>query len=225
MEKNGISIILASRERFNHLVDTINLFFEMANNKNNIEFIIRCDNDDHVFLKKINELPYFEKLKIIIGERYGGYIDLHKFYNEMASISTGKYIVPINDDLIPLTKGYDEIILSQFTKTPKIFIGNNNYSLDFEGWNFPIIDSRIIKELGYISRCVFYDGYLYFMLKDSGVYEVLPLNFSHLKINDNMTKEKNIVVSEINKNDIKHLDTFKSYMEEDKIKIINLINK
>ena len=63
------------------------------------------------------------------------------------------------------------------------------------------------------------------MLKNDNIYETLPIHFSHIKINDNLTKEKLITVNEINKNDIKHLDTFKEYMEEDRKKVLTLFDK
>ena len=225
MKKKTISILLASRERSEELIDTISLFYDLSYNKENIEFIIRLDNDDFDTISQINKLPYLEKLKIIIGPRYNGYIDLHKFYNESYKLSEGVFIFLINDDLKVLTKNYDKIILDTLNESPKIYTGIDNYALDYEGWNFPIIDYRIIEKIGYISRCVFYDGYLYFMLKNDNIYETLPIHFSHIKINDNLTKEKLITVNEINKNDIKHLDTFKEYMEEDRKKVLTLFDK
>ena len=217
-----ISFLLPTRERFDNCSQTIISFFENVKNPDNIEFIIRCDNDDLPFLQKLPLLPYFDKLKIIIGDRKRGYIDLHLFYNEMLKIATGKYIMPINDDLICKTKYFDDIILSKPIDDLKIYIGKNNNH--YQGWYFPIINKKILDEIGYLSRCVFYDGYLYFSLSELDIYRELPeLNFEHFKLNDNLSLSKNETLNKINSGNIKHLDLFKEYMNQDREKVKKIL--
>jgi hypothetical protein len=217
-----ISILLPTRERFENCSQTIISFFENVRNPDNIEFIIRCDNDDLLFLEKLHLLPYFNRLKIIIGDRERGYIDLHLFYNEMLKISTGKYVMPINDDLICKTKYFDDIILSKPIEDIKIYIGKNNNH--YQGWYFPIINKKILDEIGYLSRCVFYDGYLYFSLLELDIYREIPeLNFEHFILNDNLSLSKDKTLNEINSGNIKHLDLFKEYMNQDREKVKKIL--
>ena len=213
-----LSILLPTRERFDNCSQTISSFFDNAKDINNIEFIIRCDNDDLPFIQRLSLLPYFERLKIIIGDRKQGYIDLHVFYNEMLKLSNGNYVMPINDDLLCKCKFYDEIILSKSPNDIKIYTGNSDGR--YQGWYFPIINKKILNEIGYLSRCVFYDGYLYQMCSELDIYEEIPeLHFEHYAIYDKSSNLKEKTLSSINSNDVKHLDLFKNFIEEDKQKI------
>lgn len=217
-----ITLLLPTRGRFEHVSKTINSFFEMAKNKNNIQLILRCDNDDFDFLSKIKELPHLDSIQIIIGSRYGGYLDLHLFYNEMLKLAVGNFIIPINDDLICNTLNYDELILSKPIDDIKIYTGRNNGN--FQGWYFPIINKRILDELGYLSRCVFYDGYLYFSLVDLGIYEEIDFSCTHYVLKDKLSEDRDVVLNNVNSGSIKHLDNFKFFMEEDRVKIKRLLN-
>lgn len=218
-----ISLLLPTRDRFEHCSQTISSFFDNAKDVNNIEFIIRCDNDDLNFIQKLHLLPYFDKLKIIIGNRHRGYIDLHVFYNEMFKIANGNYVMPINDDLFCRCKNFDELILSRPIDDIKIYTGKSNGH--YQGWYFPIINKKILNELGYVSRCVFYDGYLYFSLLELGIYQEIPeLTFEHHHLQDNLSSIKEKTLSEINSSHSKHLDLFANFMEEDKQKIIKLLS-
>lgn len=218
-----ITLLMPTRSRFYEASNTISSFFEMAKNKDNIEFIIRCDSDDKEFLLKLTELPYFERIKVIIGNRYSGYYDLHLFYNEMLKLSTGNFIMPINDDLICETKNYDELILSKSVDDIKIYTGINKGN--YQGWYFPIINKKILDEIGHLSKCVFYDGYLYFSLKELGIYEDINLKFTHYQLKDKLSEDKDVVLKTINSGDKKHLDYFKNDMDANKIKIKNILKK
>lgn len=218
-----ISLLLPTRERFEHCSQTILSFFDNAKDINNIEFIIRCDNDDLNFVQKLHLLPYFHKLKIIIGDRHRGYVDLHIFYNEMLKIANGNYVMPINDDLFCKCKNFDEIILSKPINDIKIYTGKNNGN--YQGWYFPIINKKILDELGYLSKCVFYDGYLYFSLLELGIYQEIPeLIFDHYHFQDNLSNEKEKTLLEINSSELKHLDLFANFMEGDREKIRQLLS-
>lgn len=215
-----ISLLLPTRNRFEDCNRTIKSFFENAKNSQNLQLILRCDNDDLEFLKNIHKLDHIEKLTIIVGDKYDGYKSLHKFYNEMINFASGDYIMPINDDLICETKGFDEIIMSKNKEDIKIYVGVSNGN--YQGWYFPIIQKKIIQEIGHLSKSPFYDGYLYFSLNKLGIYEEIDINFTHHVLNDNLTENKNKVLLEINTK-VKNLDLFEDDMNNITKKISRLL--
>lgn len=145
----------------------------------------------------------------------------------MVNISNGKFIMPINDDLLCITKGYDDIILSNYDeKNIKILIGRNNYN--YQGWYFPIVDKRITDELGYLSKCNFIDGYLYKSMKDLNIYNEIDITFNHLHLDDNITYDiKKTYENKFEKNVLynKYYEEIEKYINEDKEKIKKLILK
>ena len=81
---------------------------------NNIEILIRIDNDDEILLNNIKLLESLPNTTITIGDRKGGWVDNHLFHTENCKISKGKFIQLWSDDLIMTTKDFDKIIQHKY---------------------------------------------------------------------------------------------------------------
>lgn len=85
-----VSILLPTRGRVQGLLTAIDSLYSLANNKSNLEFIFKADDDDKEtinIIHKISEL--IPNCKSIVSPRGRGYMDLHIWINQMCSVATG----------------------------------------------------------------------------------------------------------------------------------------
>ena len=73
-----------------------------------MEAVVRLDYDDADSILRLNEILR-KNVKVIIGDRYRGYPDLHRFVNECAAMSVGKLLMAFNDDSWIETQDWDRI--------------------------------------------------------------------------------------------------------------------
>lgn len=107
-----VSICIPSRNRPEQLVRCINSITDTVDNIEDIEILIRFDNDDYNTWSKMDMIPDMHNgkhlpLKITKGPRFGGYVDLWKLDNHLYSESRGEFQFHLNDDAIMTTKGWD----------------------------------------------------------------------------------------------------------------------
>jgi len=100
-----LSVIIPSRERTKELIETINSFIQLANNPNDVEFLIKLDTDDESMIHNINLFP--GNTKVLVADRKNGYHDLHLFVNDLCKLSNGDWILLMNDDAKMVTKDWD----------------------------------------------------------------------------------------------------------------------
>lgn len=100
-----ISIFLNSRGRVQRLQALFNSIIKTTKDLNNIEVLIRIDNDDieTINFSRFNIYPF--EVKYFIGPRPQNLITS---YNELASKCVGDYLFVLNDDVDILTEGWDE---------------------------------------------------------------------------------------------------------------------
>tara|TARA_R110002020_G_scaffold55309_1_gene153526 strand:+ start:9660 stop:10391 length:732 start_codon:yes stop_codon:yes gene_type:complete len=109
------SIILNSRGRPHLLMNLLDSIFSGAVNSNSTQVIVGVDNDD---VRTLQSLPLIkatfadleDNIVIEVGDRP---TNLHTAINKLSQKATGKYIFILNDDVLFLTKGWDEKISTQ----------------------------------------------------------------------------------------------------------------
>ncbi len=103
-----VSILLATRSRVNRAIKTIKSICNTANSED-FEILLRIDDDDHESIASIPLFKRYEKVsKIIVGNRYRGYLDHSKFMDELVEVARGKWLFFFDDDTIIMGKGWDE---------------------------------------------------------------------------------------------------------------------
>jgi|15BtaG_2_1085339.scaffolds.fasta_scaffold01216_5 hypothetical protein len=145
-----VSFLIPSRKRFTNLLNTINSIAETASDPSRVEVLVRFDHDDTESVSRISELP-FDKVDIyvIVGERFGGYIDLNKYVNECCDISRGDMLFLFNDDTSMAVDGWDDV-LDEYKNDVVILnpsTGDQSDTLN----TFPIISRKIYEATGHFS--------------------------------------------------------------------------
>ena len=139
-----ISVLIPSRGRPEEFGSCIENLFDLAEEPDDIEVIARLDKDDNH-----RRYPEYKNTLKIIGPRYSGYADNHKFIEEAAAVSTGDFIMQYVDTARMLNPFWDQAYLETIGQT-KIFVATADVE-DERGsslyrWSFPFI-SRFLHDL------------------------------------------------------------------------------
>lgn len=92
------SVLIPSRARFDHLLNTISRFNASVSRVENIEIVVRFDDDDDHSLSRQDELALIPNVKVMVGPQKNGYRSLNEFYDQMADATSGKWVWIMNDD-------------------------------------------------------------------------------------------------------------------------------
>lgn len=147
-----ILIKFPSRSRPNKLLSTFKTYMEKANNISRIKTLISLDEDDKTvtedLLEKLRSIS--RNIYIHIGESKGkiGAVNRDMEY-------AGKYDILLlaSDDMIPIVKGYDDIIRNHMTDYYPDNDGVLWYNDEFQGKNLNtlcILGKRYYDRFGYI---------------------------------------------------------------------------
>lgn len=109
---------LNSRGRPTLLQNALQSLYSTCSNIDNLECLVRVDNDDTATSKQMFE-PFYPNLKFIEGERPDNLI---KSYNELVSAGAGDLFWSLNDDIQILTPNWDILIGENIKK----FQSDNN---------------------------------------------------------------------------------------------------
>ncbi|MGI9345269.1 MAG: glycosyltransferase family 2 protein [Gammaproteobacteria bacterium] len=96
-----ISFMLPSRARPEWLREALENIRDTATHPELVEIIVLIDDDDESLLAIQDKLPAYCapcSMQLIVGSRGKGYIDMHRFCNEMAAVAKGDYLWFFSDD-------------------------------------------------------------------------------------------------------------------------------
>lgn len=110
-----IALLVPSRERTEKKCELIDSLLRTTENIQNVTLYFGVDSDDPTreIVKKIAEDVSF--VKIVTIPSTGGFQNLGVLWNICAKASTEEIISMIGDDMVFMTKGWDRIILDEFT--------------------------------------------------------------------------------------------------------------
>ncbi len=161
--KNKISLLLPSKERsnkFKRMMNSINL---TISDKNRLELLLLLDENEieiDQYKNLINDEFKDYNIKIFIKN-----IKTHaKRNNFLASHSSGNIIFPINDDIIFVSKFWDDFIDLEFSKCkinqPMCLWINCGKKYNYLHTDFPIVNKKWYENLNYIGSEYFNFWYL-----------------------------------------------------------------
>ena len=146
-----LTLLLPTRGRNKYAKDVIDSYFDLSNNTDTLQIIVKTDHDDE-FDFKYNH----PNVIILKSDRLNGYPSLHTFANYMLKLATGTWISLGNDDALMRTKGWDKILGEQ--KVEPILL--NTMSVYGETDIFPIIPTYICNKIGHFSLNAYTDRWL-----------------------------------------------------------------
>lgn len=168
-----VSVLLPTRLRAACAVDTVNSVLSNCSNPDNVEVLVRDDDDDPQHRQLIDgmaALPHAHKIRIFTGPRREGYFSLHEFYNELCVQATGDWVMMFNDDAKIVTKGWDEV-LEKFEPPKKspvnsvVAMGHFEMVQKDQDFVFPMVRRQSVKILGHLSLHPHNDAWLIYVYR------------------------------------------------------------
>jgi len=116
-----ISLIIPTRNRVEYLRRFLDNVEQTCGSTDNLEILLRIDDDDTRTIQFVEEYGKSSKLLIrpVVGERGNGYVDMHKKVTELCQKASGQFLFFLSDDVTFSNKYWDEKILATY---------NNAYS-------------------------------------------------------------------------------------------------
>lgn len=103
------SVLIPTRWRSTSLIKSVLSFYALAANSQQVEVLVKVDDDDDETLAVVPELKAMGAV-IVVSPRGAGYQDLHKFYNALAALSSGAWLWMFNDDSWMATQNWDALL-------------------------------------------------------------------------------------------------------------------
>jgi len=158
-----VSVLLPTRGRSDQLERCLAAMYNNMGSEGedeDIELIMRVNPDKwDTDLIKASDWYETQMRIIILIDTLTGYRNLHHYFNQMASLSTGKWIFMMSDDGFIQTEGWDEV-LRKLPVDPEREVALLQPECNGEPNCFPIISRAWYEQLGHISHHVSLDGYL-----------------------------------------------------------------
>lgn len=171
-----VSVLIPSRGR-------AILLWEAVRSLGDVEILIAIDENDPS--KKAYYDTDYGDARIIECPHYGyGYLE--SYYNDLARISSGKWLLPWNDDAEMRSKDWVEILDKATTDKPSIAIFGEEKS-------FPLINRTAYNVMGHFSMGPTYDTYLSGIAdRIGGFLKLDPVEIHHKRdyIHDQTEKDK-----------------------------------
>lgn len=168
-----VSFLMPTRKRIDIAKESIQSIIDTADNIQDIEILLRLDLDDYDSLKRLKELQHDEvDIVVVVGERYGGYSDLHIHMNELCAISRGEFLFLWNDDSTLEQNSWDSKI-KEFSGQVVVLNPKTKDKADYLN-TFPILSRKIYEHLGHLSLQTHNDTWIQEVSRRIGIERVVP---------------------------------------------------
>lgn len=168
-----ISVLLPSRGRSSALGAAVRSLAVLAHRPDEVEFLIAADPDD---AETINFKAPVQNLRLLITEQRYGYGGLHHYYNALARIAVGEWLMLWNDDALMCTQGWDSVV-RRFDGEHVLLWSQANHC---DGANmFPIWPRCWYWVLGHVSLSPHNDTWLQWMADELGLQRQVPISVLH----------------------------------------------
>ena len=152
-----ISCLVPTRGRVVGMTEFAETIFNTANNSNDVEIIFYIDNDDLPSKECADKLKERYNIKYLFENR----VPLSKAINDCHKLSEGDIFFCGSDDIIMLTKGWDDIIIDAFNKVEDkicLIYGLDGFHRDKLVATHPFLHRRWLEVLGYVTPQYFGTG-------------------------------------------------------------------
>lgn len=106
-----VSVLIPTRGRPQWLWESMTSLWETADNRGNVEFLLKVDDDDTATIDFLKDTIHpTAPVKVFTSPRGRGYAEIHHWINQLAGHAKGTWLLVWNDDARMLTKGWDTMV-------------------------------------------------------------------------------------------------------------------
>lgn len=195
-----VSVLIPSRGRPAQLRRAVESTMGLTADGNNVEFLVRADEDDVETIKMLRWLEAAYPLRSVVGPRGEGYRGLHYYINELAAQSKGDWLLLFCDDAEMVTQDWDEKILRTTTWNKPLGIQdicllNLEQEDNPASYSFVALRRRAYQLLGCFSKKLHCDLWLYQLMQSIDMVIKCHVKVRHFNVEDDPTGLESIVAS------------------------------
>ena len=180
----AISLLCPSRGRVPLLAKSVEGLLALAAKPGEVEILVAADPDDtatqHVVLPNTRVWTAPARL---------GYAHLQDYYNALAGMASGEWVMLWNDDAYMQTQGWDQIITSQ---EPGVVWGIpcNPYSKPGDPSEFPALPAAWVKAWGHLCLAMQIDTWVNEIALKTGTTRLTDISIAHERTLDQTWSEQ-----------------------------------
>jgi len=190
---NSISVLLPARGRPDHLRESVASCFELATDPDNVEVLIRLDDDDPHLDSELRILRHFgasKRIVVFTGYRLG-YQNMHEMYGGLALHSEGDWLVNWNDDMQFITQGWDALLREAPPFSIQFPRRDTTQTTDY---TVPVTGRSIFIALGHLSKNAYCDAWISDFSAFAGTSVIRDdIVFRHQRLDDQTLKDQGLV--------------------------------
>jgi len=169
------SFLLPSRNRVPRLQLSIDSLRSTATDPQCYEVLVRADNDDTLTIDTLaNVLD--PRVRLFMGDRGRGYLDLHLMINSLAAQARGEFLFLWNDDALMMTPRWDVVMKSHLADKPRIY---HPASHGTTRNIFPIVRRSVYEAMGRFSESALNDFYMWTVAKRCNINTPIAIHVKH----------------------------------------------
>lgn len=180
-KRYSVAVLLPTRGRTDALDRSVYSIIDTADDYSQIQLLLAFDRDDTVGLEHFNNSlkPRLEQQKVnfkaLSFDRLG-YVNIHKYYNELGKHADADWLFVWNDDAFMNTQGWDRVInghTGEF-KILKVHTHNEHpYSI------FPVVPHTWVDLLGYLTGHQMIDAWISQIGYMMDLIEIVDIKVTH----------------------------------------------
>jgi hypothetical protein len=180
-KKYSVAVLLPTRGRTDALDRSVYSIFDTAADPEKIQLLLAFDKDDTTGLDHFNThlKADLEKRNInfvaLVFDRLG-YININKYYNEMAKHADADWLFVWNDDAFMSTQDWDHVVEKYNGQMRILKVHTHNehpYSI------FPIVPVAWVELLGYLSGHQMIDAWISQIAYMVDLIEIVDIDVTH----------------------------------------------
>jgi hypothetical protein len=169
-----ISVLLPSRGRSRSLLATVKGLLGLAADPGDVEVLIAADPDDDgtLDLARDGQLP--GQVRIWVAPERFGYKRINDYFNTLAEMAKGEWLMLWNDDAIMLTPRWDEVICGE---SPGVLWPAADYATNHN--TFPVWPAAWTRHIGHVSLDQSTDMWVHDISMATGTSRRIPVSIHH----------------------------------------------
>jgi hypothetical protein len=169
-----ISVLLPSRGRSRSLLATVKGLLGLAADPGDVEVLIAADPDDQATLDLDRDDSFPEAASIWTAPERFGYKRINEYFNALALLAAGEWLMLWNDDAIMLTPRWDEVIRGE---SPGVLWPTADYATNHN--TFPVWPTAWTRHIGHVSLDQSSDMWVHDVGRAIGMERRIPVSIHH----------------------------------------------
>lgn len=171
-----VSVLIPTRGRTGSMLEAVASFWDMAENPEQVEVIVRVHEDDPGTVAWA--LDHKSRVRVVIGDSERGYGSMDHFANCMAAVSNGDWLFGASDDFRMLTRGWDRLVREALKDPRREMKLLTAKVVSWPESRIGIMSRGLYRAIGHLGMTEYADCYVDSLTHFAGVQEKVAIEMS-----------------------------------------------